>query len=59
MTELDQKIIKLLQELIICFRDKEHKEVDKYDNKRGLFLSFRREKFKTTKTRYVRLFLDG
>ena len=57
MTELDQKIINLLQELIVCFREKERKELDRYDNKRGLFLSFRMENFKTTKTRYVRLFM--
>ena len=57
MTELDQRIIKLLQELIICLRDKEHNEVDRYDNKRGHFLSFRRENFITTIKRYKRLFM--
>lgn len=57
MTELDQKIIKLLQELIISFRDKERSEVDRYYDKGILFLSFRRENFKTTIKRYKRLFM--
>ena len=57
MTELDKRIIKLLDELKGCFQ-KKFREIDRYDNVRYSFLSFKITHLGNFKEKYKRLFID-